>query len=151
LSTEAHASSLAAALAPLRPGAASARHVVDAGALARFLRATTLAFQTTRSESPAFQKSAEWFLDNRHLVARTIRQLTTELPAGFRRRLPRATGDDAPRVLRLARALVDAHALDLDEAALVAFVRAFQATAPLRIAELWALPAMLRLATIEAL
>ena len=41
--------------------------------------------------------------------------------------------------------------LEFDEAALGSFVETFQRSAPLTIAELWALPAMLRLATLESL
>jgi cyclic beta-1,2-glucan synthetase len=111
----------------------------------------TQGFRTPRPEDPQYQKAAEWFLDNHYLVARALRQIATEMPQGFRRRLPYAGEESVPRVLSIAHAFVEATALDFDEATLVSFIEAYQTEASLTIAELWALPAMLRIATIQPL
>jgi cyclic beta-1,2-glucan synthetase len=108
-------------------------------------------FRTPRPEDLRYQKAAEWFLDNQYLVTRTLRQIATEIPHAFRRRLPYVGAHRRPRVLAVADALVEATGLDFDEATLVAFVEAYQTRASLTIAELWALPAMLRIATLQPL
>ena len=120
-------------------------------ALAASIARATQEFRTPRPEDPLFQKAAEWFLDNHYLVSRALRQIATEMPRGFRRRLPYVGEDSVPRVLSIAHAFVEATALDFDGATLVAFIDAYQTEASLTIAELWALPAMLRIATIQPL
>jgi cyclic beta-1,2-glucan synthetase len=104
-----------------------------------------------RPEEPRFQKASEWFLDNHYLASRALRQIQTEFPAGFRRRLPHVGDDALPRVLRVAQALLDKTSFDLDEAVLLSFVEAYQKQSSLTIAELWALPAMLRIVTLQYL
>lgn len=112
----------------------------------------------TRPEEPAHQKASEWFLDNEYLFRRAHRQVSDEFPVGFQRRLPRlARGPGrsprrgATRVLVLVRRLLEKTALDFDKATMRAFFDAYQARAPLTIAELWALPTILRAVTLEAL
>ena len=144
------AATLARELQPLRRPAADAVIPIDAAKLGRSLDAAALAFRTER-ENPTYRKAAEWFLDNHHLIARAVRQTKSEIPAGFWRRLPRSGPGDVPRVLSIARTFLEAMHLEMDEGGLVAFVEAFQRVAPMTIAELWALPAMLRLATLETL
>ncbi len=140
------AASLARELHPLRRP--SFVVPVDTKPLMRALTAASEAFRTPR-ENPTYQKAGEWFLDNHFLVARAARQCSTEIPRGFWRRLPHV--GKVPRALHVARAFLDAMHLEFDEVALVGFVEAFQRVAPLTIAELWAIPAMLRLATLESL
>jgi cyclic beta-1,2-glucan glucanotransferase len=119
--------------------------------LSAAIERATRGFQIARPDDPRYQKAAEWFLDNHYLVARTLRQTKKEIPAGFRRRLPYVVGDHVPRVLRIAHALVESTNLDFDEATLLTFVEAYQTQSSLAIAELWALPAMLRIATLARL
>ncbi len=125
--------------------------IVDLETLSAAFARATRGFPTPRPEDAGYQKAAEWFLDNHYLIARTLRQTTSEMPPGFRRRLPCVAGDRAPRVLRIARALIEFTDLDFDEATLLAFVQAYQERAPMAIAELWALPAILRVATLARL
>jgi cyclic beta-1,2-glucan glucanotransferase len=99
-------------------------------------------------------KAAEWFLDNYYLIRRVARQVEEELPRGFVRHLPRlASGPSKgrPRVDALARALVAKSGMVLDLAVLRRFVEAYQQVSPLTIAELWALPTMLRATVLKHL
>ena len=96
--------------------------------------------------------AGEWLLDNYFVVQEHIREVRASLPRGYYRELPElAAGNLAgyPRVYELAITLIS-HTegrVDLDNVTLVA--AAFQDVAPLRIGELWAIPAMLRLGLIE--
>ena len=92
--------------------------------------------------------TAEWFLDNDYRILRAIRQVREDMPAGFFRHLP-ALEDGRPRIWALARALLLESGLEIDFAALVQFTRAYQEESGLRVGELWAMPAMLRLAVLE--
>ncbi len=151
MSIEERAAALAAAHQPIGPLPARSIPLVDLRAQSAAIARAMRGFQTPRPEDPRFQKAAEWLLDNHYLIARTLRQTKKEIPAGFRRRLPYVIGDRFPRILRIAHALVESTNLDFDEATLLTFVAAYQAQAPLTIAELWALPAMLRVATLAPL
>ena len=104
--------------------------------------------------SPEQRQPTEWFLDNYHLIRRAARQVDQEMPPRFVARLPRlATGTDEgrPRVYALARALLSHDRAQLDGATLDGFVASYQDVATLTIAELWALPTMLRLAVLFGL
>ena len=106
------------------------------------------------SEDPTLQKAAEWFLDNYYLVRRVARQVAQDLPRGFVRRLPllaSGPGQGVPRIEALARALVASGGIEINVAALQRFVQAYQEVSPLTIAELWALPTLLRVAVLHAL
>ena len=97
---------------------------------------------------------AEWLLDNFYLVQQVIRQVRQDLPEGFYRELPvLAEGPFAglPRIFVLASELSSACDIHLDPDAVRRFVAAYQTVATLTIGELWALPAMLRLAVLDRL
>ncbi|HWU91590.1 MAG TPA: hypothetical protein VN253_30190, partial [Kofleriaceae bacterium] len=99
-------------------------------------------------------KAAEWFLDNYYLIRRVARQVDEELPQGFVRHLPQLAAGPArgrPRIAVLAEALVGASDIELDVAAVRRFVDAYQDVSPLAIAELWALPVMLRASVLSHL
>ena len=108
-----------------------------------------------REERPPDQGgrvAAEWLLDNDYLVRRVLAQLRNELPAGFQERLPRlADPGRKARALALAAELYDGvrHELEIEE--LEAFLTEYQTVTALTIAELWALPAMLRLVILHRL
>ncbi|RYE95150.1 MAG: cellobiose phosphorylase, partial [Myxococcales bacterium] len=99
------------------------------------------------SGDAGLRASADWFLDNYYLIRRVARQVEEELPRGFARHLPQlAAGPERgrPRIDALARALVATRALRIDLAGLRRFIDAYQTVSPLTIAELWALPTVLR-------
>lgn len=103
---------------------------------------------------PHAAKASEWLLDNEFHVRRAIRQVREDLPAAFYRRLPRLAAPEyrgVPRALALAQGMLDITHLQVSLAGAVEFVDAYQQDGPLTIAELWAFPAMLRLACLEAL
>jgi cyclic beta-1,2-glucan synthetase len=98
--------------------------------------------------------SAEWLLDNFHIVREQMREGREDLPPRYYRELPKlAEGPLAglPRVYGVAVALVTHTDGRLDVETLARFVGAYQAVNPLTIGELWAVPIALRLALIENL
>ncbi len=103
---------------------------------------------------PDVAKASEWLLDNEFHLRRAVRQVREDLPASFYRRLPRLAAPDyhgIPRVLALARGMLDMAQIQVGLGGAVDFVNAYQRDGPLTIAELWAFPAMLRLVCLEEL
>ena len=140
-----------------------ARHGVDKGlpepiSVWRKLSAIPPWLDRTRRDCvdppPHAAKASEWLLDNEFQVRRAIRQVREDLPTAFYRRLPRLAEPGyrgIPRVMALAQGMLDVAHMQVSLAGTVTFVRAYQQDGPLTIAELWAFPAMLRLACLEAL
>lgn len=107
-----------------------------------------------RDAEPAKMPAAEWLLDNDYHVRRAILQIREDLPASFYRQLPSlasAEADGFPRIFTLAHGVLSASHLQLSPTTLLQFVLAYQETAPLTMAEIWAFPTMLRLACLEVL
>ncbi|HET6762076.1 MAG TPA: hypothetical protein VFH27_00355, partial [Longimicrobiaceae bacterium] len=97
--------------------------------------------------------AGDWLLDNFHVVQEHIREIRETLPRGFYRELPELSAGALagyPRVYELAITLISHTEGRVDLENLELFVGAFQEVAPLSIGELWAVPAMLRLALIES-
>ena len=102
----------------------------------------------------AFTLSAEWLLDNAYLIREQVTDLRESLPQKQYGELPLiASGPEAglPRVYQVASEIVAESGGALEPEFIQKFLVAFQATAPLDIAELWALPLMLRLQLLECL
>jgi cyclic beta-1,2-glucan glucanotransferase len=98
--------------------------------------------------------AAEWLLDNHHIVERAFRLLSDEFPIEFERRLRRlTTGDPAglSLVFALAREFVVIGNGYVDAEAATRLTARFQTLRRLSMAEIWALPIMLRLALLERL
>jgi cyclic beta-1,2-glucan synthetase len=97
--------------------------------------------------------AGDWLLDNFHVIREHIQEVRESLPAGYYRELPELTGGllaGYPRIYELTITLIS-HSegrVDLENTDL--FVAAFQKVSPLKLGELWALPAMLRLGLIES-
>jgi cyclic beta-1,2-glucan synthetase len=122
--------------------------------IARALGRAQKALSSDHAENAALRTAAEWFLDNYYLIRRVTRQVAQDLPAGFLRRLPQLTAGPAKGVARidaLARALVVRSSVEIDVTAIQSFVQAYQEVSPLTIAELWALPTMLRISVLHGL
>ena len=97
--------------------------------------------------------AGDWLLDNFHVVREHIREIRDTLPRGFYRELPELSSGPLagyPRVYELAITLISHSEARVDRENLALFVAAFQTASPLTIGELWALPAMLRLALVES-
>lgn len=99
-------------------------------------------------------KAAEWLLDNEYQIRRAVRQVQEDMPSVFYRRLPALSApecDGLPRVFLAAHGLLNAANIQISEDAAVHFVDGYQGRDALSIAELWAFPAMLRLACLETI
>jgi cyclic beta-1,2-glucan synthetase len=99
-------------------------------------------------------QAAEWFIDNYYLIRRVTRQIEEDLPIGFIRHLPVLASGPVEGRLRIdvvAEEIVAQTNLELDAAALQTFVDAYQQVRPLTIAELWALPTLLRTCILHQL
>ena len=111
-------------------------------------------FATPGEEGVEHLETAEWYLDNYTHVQRALRQVREDMPSGFYRKLPalvEGAGAGLPRAYVLARSLLRETGLVLDASTTRELLREFQETRGLSLAELWALPVFLRLATIEEL
>jgi cyclic beta-1,2-glucan synthetase len=111
-----------------------------------------LALIAASSAEPKNASAAEWLLDNDFQVRRAIIQIGDDLPPGFYARLPQLVDADSrgrPCVYMLAHAMLQALHLQVGLGTAVQFINRYQKGQPLSIAELWALPTMLRLACIE--
>jgi cyclic beta-1,2-glucan synthetase len=97
--------------------------------------------------------AGDWLLENFHVVLEHIREVQETLPRGYYRELPElasGTLEGYPRIYELAITLISHSEARVDINNLELFVAAFQEKATLAIGELWAIPAMLRLALIES-
>jgi len=98
-------------------------------------------------------KATEWLLDNEFHIRRAVRQVVEDMPASFYHRLPALAHHsfgNMPRILALAHAMLDAQHMQVSLSGAIAFIAEYQKNdQPLTIAELWAFPAMLRLASLE--
>ncbi|HUF65856.1 MAG TPA: glucoamylase family protein [Gemmatimonadaceae bacterium] len=116
--------------------------------LERAYRALSEGAENGLDISPA----GEWFLDNFYIIQEHMREVRATLPGSYYQELPKlASGPlvDHPRVYEVAIELI-AHTeghLDLENISL--FTREYQRIAPLKLGELWAVPAMLRLGLVE--
>src|SRR6266496_2578415 len=102
----------------------------------------------------AFTLSAEWLLDNAYLIREQVTDLRESLPQKQYGKLPliaSGPGVGLPRVYHVASEIVAESGGALEPEFIGKFLVAFQATAPLDIGELWALPLMLRLQLFECL
>ena len=97
--------------------------------------------------------AGDWLLDNYHVVEEHIREVRESLPRSYYGELPElARGPLAgyPRVYEIAITLISHTEARIDSANVELFVAAFQEITQLTIGELWAVPAMLRIALIES-
>jgi cyclic beta-1,2-glucan synthetase len=105
-------------------------------------------------EGKTVTPSAEWLIDNYHLVEEQIRQTGVDLPRGFYRQLPKLTEGPLaghPRIFGLVWGYVAHTDSRFDPASLTDFVNEYQHVQPLTIGELWAVAISLRLILIENL
>src|SRR5436190_460062 len=97
--------------------------------------------------------AGDWLLDNYHVVEEHIREVRESLPRSYYGELPElARGPLAgyPRVYEIAITLISHTEARIDNANVELFIAAFQEVTQLTIGELWAVPAMLRIALIES-
>jgi cyclic beta-1,2-glucan synthetase len=151
---EQHAESLAAdQLVSATPP--TARSLVDRLAdNERVLLGAYRSIAKAADEGRPITPAAEWLLDNYHLVEQQVREVRTDLPAGYYRQLPKLRSGPLagyPRVFGVAWAFVAHTDSRFDPEALTRFVRAYQTVQPLSIGELWAVAITLRIVLVENL
>jgi cyclic beta-1,2-glucan synthetase len=98
--------------------------------------------------------SAEWLLDNAYIIRNHIHDIRRNLPKRYYEILPTlaANFDEVSiRILDLAVKLADKTDGNVSSGTIHNFLRAYQDSQPLSIAELWAFPLMVRYALIEDL
>ena len=151
---EAHAKSLAVAQSvasrPTRGLPLAARLADNSTVLLSAYGSIVKAIDDGRQITPA----GEWLIDNFHLVETQIRQISTDLPPGYYRQLPKlVTGPFAgyPRVFGMAWAFVAHTDSSFNSKILVSYVKAYQQVQPLTIGELWAVSITLQIVLIENL
>ena len=125
---EAHARTLAAAQpvyrGPTRGLPLFARLADNSEALVVAYRAIVKAIEEGGATTPA----AEWLIDNFHLVERQIRQVSSDLPQGYYRQLPKLSAGPFvryPRILGIAWAFVAHTDSAFEPDALVSFIDAY--------------------------
>ena len=153
LAEKARATARAQRLAERRAGRRGAPLLTRLRQTRRILRETHDRLTAGAEREADAGPASDWLLDNFHVVQEHIREVHETLPRGYYRELPElASGPLAgyPRVYELAITLISHSEGRVDRDNLALLVRAFQEVAPLAIGELWALPAMLRLALIES-
>lgn len=151
---EEHARRLAALLTPERRRPGRLEHLRRLGEHSRALRRIYTALEEDGRAGESTPPAAEWLLDNFHVIAAAIRDVRSDLPPSFYRRLPSLTADEyagLPRVSAMARELIRSSAGRLDAQRLQRFMTAFQSVTPLAIGEIWAWPSALKLALVEEL
>ncbi len=151
---EAHAKSLAVAQTvasrPTRGWPLAARLDHNGAVLLSAYRSIVKAIDDGRQITPA----GEWLIDNFHLVETQIRKISTDLPPGYYRQLPKLlSGPFAgyPRVFGMAWAFVAHTDSSFDSEILVSYVNAYQQVQTLTIGELWAVSITLQIVLIENL
>jgi cyclic beta-1,2-glucan synthetase len=96
--------------------------------------------------------SAEWILDNAHLIKAHIDDVRLNLPRKFYRELPILTTSPhrgKPRIYAVASDLIAHTDGQFDRHIIADYLDAYQSIAVLTIGELWAAPLMLRIALID--
>ena len=124
------------------------------GEIERALEWTNASLTMSAEVHHAFTLSAEWLLDNAYLIREQVTALRESLPQKYYGELPLiGSGPETglPRVYEVASEMVAETGGALEPEIIRRFLVAFQATAPLDIGELWALPLMLRLQLLEGL
>lgn len=146
---------------PGDPRALAARHVelcsgtvflprTKVAELERAFARLRVGLSATKFDDASERTAAEWYFDNAYLVRRVLAQMRREFPSGFQRSLPRLSETETPRALEVARAILAGDG-ELDVESLDEFLSAYQTRTPLTIAELWALPVLLRLVVLREL
>ena len=118
--------------------------------------ASTIDEAVSLCQEPGFahERVANWILDNDYQLERAVRQIKKDIPQPFYQELPGFLQDDKrkiPRILDIAHAILMDTQLQMTRSVIVQFVGEYQRHTDLRHGELWALPAMLRLACLTVL
>ncbi|MEP7286266.1 MAG: glucoamylase family protein [Chloroflexota bacterium] len=111
-------------------------------------------FSKLAEEDLAISYGGEWLLDNFYVVQQALREISEDMPPAFYRQLPRLSSSPLqgyPRIYAVAHELIQNTNRNLDLEQIKAFIAAYQYITPLTMGELWALPTMLRIGSLENL
>ncbi|MCK4962321.1 MAG: hypothetical protein KAS19_07535, partial [Anaerolineales bacterium] len=111
-------------------------------------------FSQASEDGLSLSHAGEWLLDNFYLTQRAIRQIRVDMPKGFYRQLPKLDKpplEGYPRIYDLVQEMIRYCECRLDLGIVMRFVQAYQRVTSLTMGELWALPTMLRIVTLENL
>jgi len=98
--------------------------------------------------------TAEWLLDNFYIVQQAIVQIEEDMPSTFYQQLPVLKQTNLagyPRVVAIAQILFEQSETVLDIKHIQSFLHKYQQIRPLAMGEIWALPAILRIISLENL
>lgn len=98
--------------------------------------------------------SADWLLDNTHVIEGSIEEVKRNLPQSFIKKLPVVFDNSRGKINRsylIAKEFVELTGSKINRANLIAFFKSYQTGSPMTIGELWATPLMIRLTLIEHL
>lgn len=98
--------------------------------------------------------SAQWLLDNYHLIKANTDDVRLNLPKKFYGELPILITEPfkgMPRIFGIASDLISHTDGQLDRHIIANHLKDYQASAPLTMGELWAMPMMLRIALIHSI
>ena len=118
------------------------------------LRHARLLLEQHASEGLHLGPAGHWLLDNANLLDEQLQKVRQSLPRNFFRLLPRLRDEPLaglPRIYGVAWAWVAHTDSGLDLPLLQTYLRAYQQTRALTLAELWALPGTLRVVLLENL
>jgi cyclic beta-1,2-glucan glucanotransferase len=113
------------------------------------------AYQVARAaaaDKRRIEPAAEWLIDNFYLVRNQIREVRDVMPRRLWQRLPRTDEDDGatiPRMLQVLRACIAHVDGNVEPEPVERYIDDYQKHAALDLVELWALPALIRIALIE--
>src|SRR5512142_548017 len=112
-------------------------------AMESLLRSAAARFRE-RPNDETFSYAAEWMLDNFYVVEQSLREVREDLPSGFYKELPELAGGPLhgyPRIYAVALSLISLSRGPLEIEQVRELTQDYQKVTPLRIGELWALPA----------
>lgn len=98
--------------------------------------------------------SAEWLLDNMHVIEGTLDEIHRSLPKNYYEELPKiAEGpwQNMPRTYIIAQEIIHGTTNKLNLETIIDFINSYQTVEKLTIGELWALPLMLRIKLLECI
>lgn len=105
-------------------------------------------------ESFPTSPAAEWLLDNFYIIEEQVKLIRRNLSKGHYSRLPvlkKGYLKGYPRVYAIALEMVAHSDGRIDEKTITDFINAYQSQVLLSMAELWAIPLMLRIALVECM
>ncbi|SPU26655.1 Cellobiose phosphorylase [Candidatus Bartonella washoeensis] len=122
------------------------RLIENAKLILHTFRSSDIASDNNETIAP----SAQWLIDNHYTIDKTIQQLRYNFPQSFIKQLPPYKKKaEIPRIFALAWLYIAHTDSRFSQETLTAIVNGFQEIDNLTIAELWALPSVVRMLLIE--